>query len=139
MDDPVFQYEGLVFDQAEGEFKTLQEFLSINAKNLVKEHTEYTDYHDKQQKDYHPAYLDAMYYAEGDYIDVYLEGLGKYGTAFPRILLYSIIIMACSSFESNLPFLSIPTAASHDGIVSSRASIMVNGKRKSLTAKQNLP
>ena len=102
MDDPVFQYEGLVFDQAEGEFKTLQEFLSINAKNLVKEHTEYTDYHDKQQKNYHPAYLDAMYYAEGDYIDVYLEGLSKYGISFPRILLYSIIIMACSSFESNM-------------------------------------
>ena len=102
MDDPVFQHEGLVFDQAEGEFKTLQEFLSISAENLVKEHTEYTDFHDKQQKNYHPAYLDAMYYAEGDYIDVYLEGLGKYGKTFPRMLLYSIMIMACSLFESNM-------------------------------------
>ena len=102
MDDPIFQYKGLVFDQAEGEFQALQEFLSTNAENLVKEHSEYTDFHDEQQKNYHPAYLDTMYLADGDYIDVYLEGLGKYGMAFPRILLYSIIIMACSSFESNM-------------------------------------
>jgi hypothetical protein len=102
MYDPIFQYKGLVFDQAEGEFKTLQEFLSVSAENLVKEHTEYTDFNDRQQRDYHPAYLDAMYLADGDYIDVYLEGLGKYGITFPRILLYSIIIMACSSFESNM-------------------------------------
>ncbi len=49
-----------------------------------------------------------------------------------------IDVAKCSSFESNLPFLSIPTAASHDGIVSSRASIMINGKRKSLNAQTPL-
>lgn len=49
-----------------------------------------------------------------------------------------IDVAKCSSFESNMPFLSIPTAASHDGIVSSRASIMVNGKRKSITAQTPL-
>jgi glycerol-1-phosphate dehydrogenase [NAD(P)+] len=49
-----------------------------------------------------------------------------------------IDVAKCSSFESNLPFCSIPTAASHDGIVSSRASIMVNGKRKSITAQTPL-
>ncbi len=102
MDDPVFQYEGLVFDRAEGEFEALQEFLSISAETLVKEHTEYTDFHDKQQKSYSPALLDAMYFSEGDYIDVYLDGLGKYGRTFPRMLLYSIMIMACSLFESNM-------------------------------------
>lgn len=49
-----------------------------------------------------------------------------------------IDVAKCASFESNLPFLSIPTAASHDGIVSSRASINVDGKRKSLTAQTPL-
>ncbi|MFC2066773.1 hypothetical protein ACFLUO_06965 [Chloroflexota bacterium] len=99
MDDPVFQYEGLVFDQAEGEFETLQGFLSISAENLVKEHTEYTDFHNKQQHNY-SLILDDLY--NQDYIDFYLTGLGKYGRTFPRMLLYSIIIMACASFESNM-------------------------------------
>jgi glycerol-1-phosphate dehydrogenase [NAD(P)+] len=49
-----------------------------------------------------------------------------------------IDVAKCSSFESNIPFLSIPTAASHDGIVSSRASINVDGKRKSITAQTPL-
>lgn len=49
-----------------------------------------------------------------------------------------IDVAKCASFECNTPFLSIPTAASHDGIVSSRASIMVEGKRKSLTARTPL-
>lgn len=49
-----------------------------------------------------------------------------------------IDVAKCSSFENNVPFLSIPTAASHDGIVSSRASINVDGKRKSLTAQTPL-
>jgi len=49
-----------------------------------------------------------------------------------------IDVAKCSSFENNIPFLSIPTAASHDGIVSSRASINVDGKRKSLTAQTPL-
>jgi glycerol-1-phosphate dehydrogenase [NAD(P)+] len=49
-----------------------------------------------------------------------------------------IDVAKCSSFESNLPFLSIPTAASHDGIVSGRASIVEEGKRKSITAQTPL-
>jgi glycerol-1-phosphate dehydrogenase [NAD(P)+] len=49
-----------------------------------------------------------------------------------------IDVAKCSSFESNLPFLSIPTAASHDGIVSGRASIVEDGKRKSITAQTPL-
>ncbi len=49
-----------------------------------------------------------------------------------------IDVAKCASFESNTPFLSIPTAASHDGIVSSRASIIIDGKRKSLTARTPL-
>jgi glycerol-1-phosphate dehydrogenase [NAD(P)+] len=49
-----------------------------------------------------------------------------------------IDVAKCASFECNLPFLSVPTAASHDGIVSSRASINVDGKRKSLTAQTPL-
>ncbi|UCE38116.1 MAG: NAD(P)-dependent glycerol-1-phosphate dehydrogenase [Thermoplasmata archaeon] len=49
-----------------------------------------------------------------------------------------IDVAKCASHESNIPFLSIPTAASHDGIVSGRASISVDGKRKSLTAQTPL-
>jgi len=49
-----------------------------------------------------------------------------------------IDVAKCASFESSIPFLSIPTAASHDGIVSSRASINIDGKRKSLTAQTPL-
>ena len=46
-----------------------------------------------------------------------------------------IDVAKCASFESNIPFLSVPTAASHDGIVSGRASIILEGKRKSITAR----
>lgn len=49
-----------------------------------------------------------------------------------------IDVAKCSSFESNVPFLSVPTAASHDGIVSSRASIIMDDKRKSVTAQTPL-
>ncbi len=49
-----------------------------------------------------------------------------------------IDVAKCSSFECNIPFLSVPTTASHDGLVSSRASITVDGKRKSLTAQTPL-
>ena len=41
----------------------------------------------------------------------------------------------CASFNSKLEFISVPTAASHDGIVSSRASILVNGVKESLEAQ----
>ncbi len=45
-----------------------------------------------------------------------------------------IDIAKLSSYRAGIPFLSIPTAASHDGIVSSRASIMVEGKKESYQA-----
>jgi glycerol-1-phosphate dehydrogenase [NAD(P)+] len=37
-----------------------------------------------------------------------------------------------ASFETKKPFLSIPTVASHDGIVSSQASILINSTKKSI-------
>lgn len=40
----------------------------------------------------------------------------------------------CASFNIHKPFISVPTAASHDGIVSSRASILVDGVKQSLEA-----
>jgi glycerol-1-phosphate dehydrogenase [NAD(P)+] len=46
-----------------------------------------------------------------------------------------IDVAKCASFYSNMPFLSVPTAASHDGIVSSRASIMNKNKKESITAQ----
>jgi len=45
-----------------------------------------------------------------------------------------IDVAKCSSFNSELPFISVPTTASHDGIVSSRASISVKGVKQSLEA-----
>ncbi|MCK4757693.1 MAG: NAD(P)-dependent glycerol-1-phosphate dehydrogenase [Thermoplasmata archaeon] len=45
-----------------------------------------------------------------------------------------IDIAKAASFNVAIPFLSIPTAASHDGIVSSRASITMDGVKKSLDA-----
>lgn len=45
-----------------------------------------------------------------------------------------IDVAKCSSFNVDLPFISVPTTASHDGIVSSRASITVDGVKKSLEA-----
>ncbi len=43
-----------------------------------------------------------------------------------------IDIAKCSSHRTGIPFISVPTAASHDGIVSSTASISVNGRNKSI-------
>ena len=40
-----------------------------------------------------------------------------------------------ASFQCEIPFISVPTAASHDGIVSSRASIMNRGKKESISAQ----
>jgi len=40
----------------------------------------------------------------------------------------------CASFNTHRHFISVPTAASHDGIVSSRASILVDGVKQSLEA-----
>ena len=42
------------------------------------------------------------------------------------------------AFKKDLEFLSIPTAASHDGIASSRASIEMDGRKKSIKAKAPL-
>ncbi len=45
-----------------------------------------------------------------------------------------IDVAKCSSFNVQVPFISVPTTASHDGIVSARASITVNGVKESLKA-----
>ncbi len=47
----------------------------------------------------------------------------------------SIDIAKFVSAKINIPFISIPTAASHDGIVSSRASIKNNDKSESIDAQ----
>jgi glycerol-1-phosphate dehydrogenase [NAD(P)+] len=46
-----------------------------------------------------------------------------------------IDVAKCASFNVKMPFISVPTAASHDGIVSSRASVLVNGAKESLEAQ----
>ena len=46
-----------------------------------------------------------------------------------------IDVAKCSSFNIGIPFISTPTAASHDGVVSSRASLLSNGQRTSLAAQ----
>ncbi|MFQ6060496.1 MAG: NAD(P)-dependent glycerol-1-phosphate dehydrogenase [Thermoplasmata archaeon] len=46
-----------------------------------------------------------------------------------------IDVAKCASTSMGLPFLSVPTAASHDGIVSSRASIKMDGGRESIVAQ----
>jgi glycerol-1-phosphate dehydrogenase [NAD(P)+] len=46
----------------------------------------------------------------------------------------SIDIAKLSSLRRGIPFLSVPTAASHDGICSSQASITINGETTSISA-----
>ncbi len=46
-----------------------------------------------------------------------------------------IDVAKCASTNVRLPFISVPTAASHDGIVSSRASVKADGGRKSIVAQ----
>src|SRR3989337_1188098 len=46
----------------------------------------------------------------------------------------SIDVAKCASFNAGVPLLSVPTAASHDGVVSSRASIMKKGEKVSFAA-----
>lgn len=58
--------------------------------------------------------------------DVFLAGIGG---GRP------IDVAKCASFNAKVPFISVPTAASHDGIVSSRASVLVNGVKESLEAQ----
>lgn len=47
----------------------------------------------------------------------------------------SIDVAKCASFNAGVPFVSVPTAASHDGVVSSRASITKGGEKVSLAAQ----
>ena len=47
----------------------------------------------------------------------------------------SIDVAKCASSNNSIPFVSIPTAASHDGVVSSRASLTHNGQRMSVGAQ----
>lgn len=46
----------------------------------------------------------------------------------------SIDVAKLAATQLDVPFMSVPTAASHDGIVSSRASIRFNGKTSSIEA-----
>lgn len=46
-----------------------------------------------------------------------------------------IDVAKCASTDAGLPFISVPTAASHDGIVSSRASIKSDNGRESIVAQ----
>ena len=46
----------------------------------------------------------------------------------------SIDVAKCASFNVGIPFVSVPTAASHDGVVSSRASITKGDEKVSLAA-----
>jgi glycerol-1-phosphate dehydrogenase [NAD(P)+] len=50
----------------------------------------------------------------------------------------SIDVAKYVAFTNDLEFLSIPTAASHDGIASSRASIELDGRKKSIMTKAPL-
>jgi glycerol-1-phosphate dehydrogenase [NAD(P)+] len=45
-----------------------------------------------------------------------------------------IDVAKLASFKMDIPFVSVPTAASHDGIVSGRASILVGGRKRSYDA-----
>lgn len=45
-----------------------------------------------------------------------------------------IDVAKCSSFNQGIPFVSVPTAASHDGLVSSRASLMGEEGKASIAA-----
>ncbi len=47
----------------------------------------------------------------------------------------SIDVAKCASFNAGVPFVSVPTAASHDGVVSARASITKGGEKVSLAAQ----
>lgn len=49
-----------------------------------------------------------------------------------------IDIAKCASKEHEIPFISVPTAASHDGIVSSHASIRIKGVNESIAAHSPL-
>ncbi len=46
-----------------------------------------------------------------------------------------IDVAKCATYQVSIPFVSVPTAASHDGLVSSRASILGEAGRSSLPAQ----
>src|SRR5256714_9870456 len=46
----------------------------------------------------------------------------------------SIDVAKCASFNAGVPFVSVPTSPSHDGVVSSRASIQKDGEKVSIGA-----
>lgn len=50
----------------------------------------------------------------------------------------SIDIAKLASLDAGVPFLSLPTAASHDGICSSQASLTINGESTSIKAQSPL-
>lgn len=50
----------------------------------------------------------------------------------------SIDVAKYTAFRRSIPFLSVPTAASHDGIVSGRASIHKGGRAKTMEARTPL-
>src|SRR2546426_10270849 len=47
----------------------------------------------------------------------------------------SIDVAKLSAFQAGVPFVSVPTAASHDGVVSSQASIEKEGQKQSFHAQ----
>ena len=47
----------------------------------------------------------------------------------------SIDVAKLSAFQAGVPFVSVPTAASHDGVVSSQASIEKDGQKQSFHAQ----
>jgi glycerol-1-phosphate dehydrogenase [NAD(P)+] len=47
----------------------------------------------------------------------------------------SIDVAKCASFNAGVPFVSVPTAASHDGVVSSRGSIQKGDEKASVAAQ----
>lgn len=63
--------------------------------------------------------------------------IGKEGAAFTLGVGggRSIDVAKYTAFKNQLPFISFPTAASHDGIVSGRASIHQGGRAKSMEAR----
>lgn len=70
-------------------------------------------------------------------VNQYVEEHGKYfilGVGGGR----PIDVAKYVAFQKNLDFISVPTAASHDGIASSRSSIEMDGRKKSIKAKAPL-
>ncbi|MEA3559912.1 MAG: NAD(P)-dependent glycerol-1-phosphate dehydrogenase, partial [Candidatus Thermoplasmatota archaeon] len=70
-------------------------------------------------------------------VSEYIENHGKYfilGVGGGR----PIDVAKYVAFSKDLEFISVPTAASHDGIASSRSSIEMDGRKKSIKARAPL-